>query len=272
MKRTTSLFWVAALLAALSLAAIGWRARNIGQGYLIALLDLPYCRQTALPPSSPVEAKLVAHAGGAVNGEPYTNSREALDEHYAQGYRVFELDFHWTSDGQLVLVHDWPGETNHFGLRPHALSYAEFVTAKRTDGLHQLTFSNLRDWLQIHRDAFVVTDTKASNLRLLAYLNDNGGDIRPQLIIQIYRMSELQAARKLGPRAVWLTVYRYHYPPWALSRISGVDAFVIPVTGYSRFRQTVLKTTVHFYVHSVAAASVEETLKRLPGIYGVYVD
>lgn len=254
------------------MAATGWRLRYFAEGNLIALLDLPYLRQTTFPLSSPVEAKLVAHAGGAMKGEAFTNSREALDEHYAEGYRVFELDFQWTSDGQLVLVHDWPRESNDFGLPPHVLSDSEFVTAQRKDGLHQLTFASLREWLQMHREAFVVTDTKASNLRLLAYLNANGGDIRPQLIIQIYRMSELGAARQLGPRAVWLTVYRYSYPAWALPRISGVDAFVIPVRFYGRYRQAMLKTTVHFYVHPVAAAAVDGTFERLPGVYGMYVN
>jgi glycerophosphoryl diester phosphodiesterase len=242
------------------------------RGNLIALLDLPYSRQATSSPSSPVEARLVAHAGGAVRGLTYTNSREALEEHYAEGYRVFELDFHWTSDGRLVVVHDWSDISEQFGTKRHVFSYDEFVDARRRDGFHQLTFEDLRKWLQIHRDAFVVTDTKASNIRFLRYVQTNGGDIRPQLIVQIYRMSELRAARQLGPRAVWLTVYKYSYPAWALTRISGVDAFVIPVGLYHKYQQTLGRGTVHVYVHSVPANRVNETFQQLPGIYGIYVD
>ena len=245
---------------------------GVVRGNLIALLDLPYSRQEASSPLSPVEARLVAHAGGAVRGLPYTNSREALDGHYAEGYRVFELDFHWTSDSRLVVIHDWAGTSEQFGTKPHVFSYDEYVNARRRDGLHQLTFEDLRKWLQTHHDAFVVTDTKDSNIRFLHYLQANGGDISPQLIVQIYRMSELQAARRLGPRAVWLTVYKYSIPAWALSRISGVDAFVIPVGAYDRYCNSSLMTRVHFYVHSVSAQSVNETFRRLPGIYGIYVD
>jgi hypothetical protein len=249
-----------------------WHYRVLGRGQLIALFDLPYSRQTTSSPSSPVEARLVAHAGGAVQGLTYTNSREALDEHYAEGYRVFELDFHWTSDGRLVVVHDWAEISARFGTKPHVFSYDEFVSARRRDGLHQLTFEDFYKWLQTHRDALIVTDTKDSNVRFLRYLQANGRDIRPQLIIQIYRMSELQAARELGPRAIWLTVYRYAYPAWALSRLSGVDAFVIPVGSYDRFRNQISMGKVHFYVHSVPSQSVEETFQRLPDIYGIYVD
>jgi glycerophosphoryl diester phosphodiesterase len=256
------------LLSAVTL----WHFRGSVRGNLIALFDLPYSRQATSSPSSPVEARLVAHAGGAVLGLTYTNSSEALDEHYAEGYRVFELDFHWTSDGRLVVVHDWAEISERVGAKSHVFSYEEFVSARRRDGLHQLTFEDLRKWLQTHRDAFVVTDTKDSNIRLLRYLQENSGDIRPQLIIQIYRVSELRAARQLGPRAVWLTVYRYEYPAWALPRISGVDAFVIPVGSYDRYRNPLLMGRVHFYVHTVPLQSVDETFRRMPGIYGIYVN
>jgi glycerophosphoryl diester phosphodiesterase len=262
----------AGLVAILLSALAFWHYWALVRGNLVALLDLQYTRQSTPSLAAPVEARLVAHAGGAVRGLTYTNSREALDEHYAEGYRVFELDFHWTSDGRLVVVHDWRNASARFGTTTHVFSYDEFVSAKCRDGLHQLTFEQLREWLQTHEDAIVVTDTKDSNVRFLRYLQANAGDIRRQLIIQIYRVSELQLARQLGPRAVWLTVYKYDYPAWALSSISGVDAFVIPVASYDRYRNPLLMESVHFYVHSVPAHSVDDTFRRLPGIYGIYVD
>jgi glycerophosphoryl diester phosphodiesterase len=265
-------FALASSFAAILLCAAAWHHRAVVKGNLIALLDLPFERQAGSSPSPPVKATLVAHAGGAVRGLAYTNSREALDEHYASGYRVFELDFHWTSDGRPVAVHDWAEVSAQFGASPHVFSYGEYVAAPRRDGLHQLTFEDVREWLRTHRDAFVVTDTKADNLRLLRYLQADGGDILQQLIVQIYRMSELQAARRLAPRAVWLSVYKYSIPAWALSRISGVDAFVIPVKAYNKYRDQILMRSAHFYVHSVPARSVGETFRELPGIYGIYVD
>jgi glycerophosphoryl diester phosphodiesterase len=242
------------------------------RGNLLAIYDLSIYRPPETSLASPVEGRLVAHAGGAVRGLTYTNSRDALDESYANGYRIFELDFDWTSDGRLVLVHDWNHTSMLFRTAPHVFSYREFVEGKPSDGLHQLTFEDLNDWLHRHPDALVVTDTKASNFRLLDYLSTYGRNILPQLIVQIYRLSELRTARQLGSRAVWLAIYKASYPAWALSRISGIDAFVIPVAAYPRYNQAGLIKNTRFYVHSVAANEIEETFKHCPGIYGIYVD
>jgi glycerophosphoryl diester phosphodiesterase len=35
---------------------------------------------------------LIAHAGGAINQQTYTNSLEALNANYAKGFRFFEID------------------------------------------------------------------------------------------------------------------------------------------------------------------------------------
>ena len=259
----------AILVSAVMIAPV----RSMVQGNVIALLDLPCClkRMDALQ-ISPVRTRLVAHAGGPIRGLVYTNSREALDENYARGFRVFELDFHWTSDERLVLVHDWPHTCRQFGAPPHVLSYKEFVSMTRHDGLHQLTFDDLDQWLHNHQDALVVTDTKASNYQLMQYLQKNGRAILPQLIIQIYRMRELQEARELGARAVWLSLYKIRYPVWYLSRISSVDAFVIPIEAYGKYKQPDLMKRIPFYVHSVPNKYVENYFAQLPGVYGFYVD
>jgi glycerophosphoryl diester phosphodiesterase len=246
--------------------------RRIVKGNVLAIYDLSLYGRSSFAAAPPIEQRLVAHAGGAFNGVPYTNSRDALDHSYASGYRVFELDFDWTSDGHLVLVHDWPHTSSLFAVHPHVFTYQEFVHGHRPDGLHQLTFDDLRQWLHAHPDALVVTDTKAPNSRLLDYLARNGRDVLPQLILQIYRLSELRAARTLAPRAVWLTIYKCHYPAWALLRISTVDAFVIPVEQYASYNRPQLLQRAHVYVHSVAADQVDQTFQHLPGIYGIYVN
>lgn len=47
---------------------------------------------------------MIAHAGGGINGLSYSNSIEALDLNYDKGFRIFELDFSWTSEGQSVFA------------------------------------------------------------------------------------------------------------------------------------------------------------------------
>jgi len=262
---------VLVLAACFAAALLAFPFRHALKGNVRAAYDLTRYRQSPRPHSPPLP-RLVAHAGGAVHGISYTNSREALDQHYAGGYRIFELDFNWTSDNRLVIVHDWSATSRDFHAPNHVYTYQDFIESKRPDGLHQLTFDDLHRWLRAHPEALIVTDTKASNPRLLEYLQNNAPDILPQLVVQIYRVSELQIARSLHPRAVWLTIYKSAYPAWALARISGADAFVIPVEWYSHYTRPGLMQSTPFYVHSVAASQVDSTFRSLPGIYGIYVN
>lgn len=108
---------------------------------------------------------LVAHAGGAWRGgaEPldYTNSLEALEQNYAYGLRVFEVDLRPTSDGGLALIHDW----RSFGLAGKALSardWASFAIPTKVKGvtLTPLLADGLLDFMVAHPDAYVICDTK----------------------------------------------------------------------------------------------------------------
>ena len=259
-----------ALVGSVMLAALVVLRRPL-EGNLVALWDVALNNHPmALAP--PVEERLVEHGGGSVYGRARTNTREALDANYARGCRLFELDFEWTRDGRLVLVHDWADTSLAFGSPPHRMSYAEFVTARRTDGLHAMTFQILRDWMLTHPEAIIVTDTKASNRKLLAYLAAYGAAILPRTIVQIYRLGEMDQARALHPRAVWLTAYRWSYPAWAMKSIIGVDAFVVPVGHYDRYRSAMTRVGRPFYVHSIPAASWPEIRSRYPGVYGFYID
>ena len=49
---------------------------------------------------------LIAHAGGAIDGRTYTNSKKALMNALDNGFRYIELDLFETPDGNLVCTHD----------------------------------------------------------------------------------------------------------------------------------------------------------------------
>lgn len=52
-------------------------------------------------------ARFIAHAGGIINGKIYTNSLDALNNSYKDGFRLMELDLTHTTDGAIIAVHDW---------------------------------------------------------------------------------------------------------------------------------------------------------------------
>jgi glycerophosphoryl diester phosphodiesterase len=67
---------------------------------------------------------------------------EALNENYGKGFRFFEIDFSWTSDGKLVAIHDWQGALSGMYIVSEGMGIpteAEFVNLKMKAGLTQLS-------------------------------------------------------------------------------------------------------------------------------------
>ena len=49
----------------------------------------------------------IAHAGGGINGEAYTNSFEAVKKSIKNSYKLIELDLLVTDDQRIVAQHDF---------------------------------------------------------------------------------------------------------------------------------------------------------------------
>ena len=50
---------------------------------------------------------LIAHAGGKINNDIYTNSYEAIIKSIKNGYNYIEIDLRKTTDNVLVGIHEW---------------------------------------------------------------------------------------------------------------------------------------------------------------------
>lgn len=86
---------------------------------------------------------LIAHAGGGITVDgrqySYTNSREAVEQSYAAGHRVIELDFALTSDEYLVCTHDWADFHADPADRDVPVTKAEFMKSKPIGGGYFIT-------------------------------------------------------------------------------------------------------------------------------------
>lgn len=103
--------------------------------------------------------RYIAHAGGSINGVKYTNSKEALDYSYAQGFRLFELDIIETSDGTYVAAHDWNHWAKETGYKgPVPVTLAEFKKHKIRDMYTTMDIQAINQWFGAHPDAILVTD------------------------------------------------------------------------------------------------------------------
>ena len=113
---------------------------------------------------------VICHAlGRTQEGDTLTNSLEAFQYNYKRGQRVFEADVQITSDGKMVLRHDWVsglGQEEAFGWTEEdswAVTAEEFLSSPIYG---KYTPLSLEDWFAIMReypDIWFVTDTKYSS-------------------------------------------------------------------------------------------------------------
>ena len=219
----------------------------------------------------------IAHGGGAVNGKEKTNSLEALNLNYEKGFRFFELDFNWTSDGELVAIHDWnESKLTTFGGKPKTMSLLEFRQAQTLTELSQMTLDDVAEWIRNgHEDAYVVTDIKDHNVDGLRLIASRHYDIQKNFIPQIYRFREMSPARRLGFPQVILTLYAAEYTE------SGILTFVDQQRPFA-VTMPPHKTNVNFlgklnqlqvmtYTHGVNDTVQQEQMRSL-GIRGFYTN
>ena len=106
--------------------------------------------------------RLIAHAGGAIYGYRLTNSLEALDRAWEGGFRFIELDFERSSDGEIVLIHDWEAMAERLLGAEGQRRKADFLAADALAGLTLLDLAGLLDWLGAHPGCQIITDADLS--------------------------------------------------------------------------------------------------------------
>jgi hypothetical protein len=184
---------------------------------------------------------VIAHAGGAIDGNSYTNSIEAIQKNYSLGTRIFELDLDKTSDGHWVAAHDWPqwkGRTGFAGSIPPDLD--TFASLKRKfptvswsieAEYSPMTFTWLEDFLLDHPDASIVTDIK--ELDEFENLVDAvfSSPVRNQFIFQAYDIQQVDFVAERGPSArVILTLYRLGFPDGLFENLKARQERLVGVT------------------------------------------
>ena len=158
------------------------------------------------------ELPRIAHAGGQIGNATYTNSIDALELNYDAGFRVFEMDFSFTSDQQLVCLHDWEESFERsFGLpaRPAvSLLVFEQLVRDRSE-YNKCTLASLMQWFSTHPQAILVTDVKERNLEALAVISSKYPQLIDRVIPQIYHPDEYSPTRDLGYKRIIWTLYLY---------------------------------------------------------------
>lgn len=224
----------------------------------------------------------IAHAGGTYMNYTYSNSKEALDNAYDNGYRVIEMDFYKTNEkdleGRFVLLHSDEIAKRYFGAAANdGLSYDEFLTKNRVSYLTLLTIDDLELWLSEHQDVFIVSDKLTlSEYKRLAALYPY---LKQALLPQVNSMTMYKDLKKAGFKYLIWTVYATTYSAHpekiiALSPKINVVGITMPYETAKRLSTAQIKSIQKYnkiFVHTINAPK-DIAFLRKKGINGFYTD
>ncbi len=236
-------------------------------------------------------SEYVVHAGGELWGIDAdgvyrsffgSNSAEGLMRcaEVFEGRGAVELDFNFTSDGELVCIHDWSPEYIEGVEAGVPLSYDEFIGSRIFWNFTPIDLGDVKRFLDSYPEIYIVTDIKTDNLAGAEKIAEACPEYLDRFIIQIYGESEYDGIRALGFDNVIYTLYML---PWeektdteALSEFAEghpLVGFTFPaeLCDIDGFLEGMLSSGVPLYVHTVNDKSEQKKYLKL-GISGIYTD
>ncbi len=143
-------------------------------------------------------SKFIAHAGGAIGGNRYTNSLEAMNLSYKKGFRYFELDIRQTSDDNYVALHDWGTWRRHTGYKGvMPVTTEEFLKHKILQKYTPLAMDQINDWFASHPDAILITDKVDEPQQFASAFVD-----KSRLVMELFSIGAAEEAIREGIKLI----------------------------------------------------------------------
>ena len=223
------------------------------------------------------ENKVVAHATGGIDGLDYTNSKEALLNSINNDIKVIEIDFNYTTDGQLVCYHYYKNIT------PDAseLSLEEFLNVKIQGKYTPMTFEDVLQIMKNYSDVYISVDTK--HLKLEEVVQDivnkcNDRNILNRFIIQCYFPGDKTKISNIYnfPKENYLySPYKYIEDPYEVLKIcykENINIVTIKNGIWSKDILNLFKSkNIYVYVYSINRLDMAEVAFK-NGVHGIYTD
>lgn len=223
-------------------------------------------------------ALMIAHAGGGYSGHNYTNSIEALEHNYQAGFRYFEVDFSWTSDDQMVCLHDWKKTFKKlFGkTTKQAMSYQGFTDmASKHTKFRVCDLALLAGWLKDKADVKIITDIKHRNMEGLTVIAERFPSLKSQFIPQFYQPEEYQLVKNLGfDDMIWI-LYQYKGSKQSVVELSqDMDLMAVSMRARQAKNNTFQQLLNHhrIFVYTINKQPILKKLFYKYGITGFYTD
>lgn len=212
---------------------------------------------------------LISHALGGIGGYDGTNSLEALLQAYRSGHRVFETDLSVTSDGHLVLRHDWEagtypvlGQKLPKAIAPMTLEQFESLPIQQQ--YTPVTYNQLVRFMSRHPDMILITDTKEPDSskaaaifkRIVAETIEVDADILQRIIPQLYQSDNFDAVSSVYPFSQY--IYTLYMNQDSKEQIidfvteKGIRIVVMDENRYSpEFVQTLRDKGIYTYINTI---------------------
>ena len=235
--------------------------------------------------------RLIAHALGEVNNKIETNSKEAFINAWENGFRVVEADFTYTSDGVLVVRHDFEkdGSYTRLEIPTAADKVMDSKTYMNTPAIFELTPLRAEDLLELmaeYPDMYVVTDTKNtdkktvqkqfSDLKSIAKKMDNM-EVLNRIIPQLYNKEMIKWIKEVYAFENWVfTLYLYNNPDYNdianYCKNNGIQTVTLHIDRATKENVSKLKAKgLKVYAHTTNRYLTMKTLISI-GVDGIYTD
>ena len=235
--------------------------------------------------------KLIAHAFGEVDNKIETNSKEAFINAWENGFRVVEGDFTYTSDGVLVLRHDFEKDGSYARLDIPTTGdvVMDSKTYMNTPVIFTQTPLRAVDLLQLmveYPDMYLVTDTKNTDKATVqkqfrdivnAAKSIGHPEVLKRIIPQLYNKGMIDWIREIHSFENWIfTLYLYNNPDYNdIARYcvdKGIQTVTLHVDRATKANVDKLKASgLKVYAHTTNRYLTMKGLLDV-GVDGIYTD
>lgn len=194
-------------------------------------------------PSGWTDCPVIAHAMGVVDGRAATNSKDAFLSSVRAGHHVLEADLQLTSDGYLVLRHDWD-QMSYYNLEQRFAGVMDRRTFLSTPICYYYTpldMDGLLELMKEYPDVYIVTDSKdtqekavRAQFRAMSAAVERAGDpgLWDRIVVQIYQKDMLDWVKEEVPVTNWIfTLYQIPRPDYgaigAFCRDNGIPVVTL---------------------------------------------
>ena len=220
--------------------------------------------------------KFIAHAGGIIGSYIHSNSLEALNNSYKQGFRLFELDIIKTKDNIFVAAHDWKRWKEITGYNYSTPVHRKEFLEHRIYGKYTpLDIDRINKWFATHKDAVLVTDKVNVPREFISQFR-----FKNRLIMELFSVRAVKEALKLNIKAMpsWNVIVAINkdidlLKRWGVKYVAASRRVILDnYNFFMKLKKAGIKTYV-FHINSDRGKNeLFSLLNDMKVIYGIYAD